>query len=168
MDYEIKENVLSEGELSFLRETVMWNENFPWYLTNEITFPHESEVHYATHMFYNIENPISLERVNISNFCTVLQPIVDKLEPKSILRMRANFYPKTPTIIENEPHTDYPFTHKSAIFSLNTCNGFTRLGDDITIDSVENRLLLFDSSMTHNSTTCSDTHGRFNINFNYF
>jgi len=36
------------------------------------------------------------------------------------------------------------------------------------VESVENRLLLFDPSETHNSTSCTDEKVRVNINFNYF
>ena len=36
------------------------------------------------------------------------------------------------------------------------------------IESIENRALLFDPSIEHRSTTCTDAKGRININFNYF
>ena len=65
-------------------------------------------------------------------------------------------------------HIDYPFPHKGAILSLNTCNGYTKLEDGTKVDSVANRILLFDASTPHCSTTTSDTTARFNININYF
>ena len=49
------------------------------------------------------------------------------------------------------------------IFSLRTI-----LNDDIMIESVENRVLLFDPSLPHSSTTCTNAKARFNININYF
>jgi LmbE family N-acetylglucosaminyl deacetylase len=36
------------------------------------------------------------------------------------------------------------------------------------IKSIENRVLLFDPSTEHHSTTCTDQKVRININFNYF
>ena len=43
-----------------------------------------------------------------------------------------------------------------------------RLDGGQKIRSVANRMLFFDATKLHNSTTCTDEKGRFNINFNYF
>ena len=64
-------------------------------------------------------------------------------------------------------HTDYPFPHKSAILYINTCEGYTKLKDRTKISSIANRLLIFDSSEDHCSTTTTDVPARFNININY-
>ena len=77
-------------------------------------------------------------------------------------------YPNTQEIYEHGKHTDYDFSHKAAILYINTCDGYTKLADGTKIDSVENRMLLFDASTPHQSTTTSNTTARFNINFNYF
>ena len=65
-------------------------------------------------------------------------------------------------------HIDFDFSHKGAILYINSCNGYTKLEDGTKIDSVANRILFFDPSTPHCSTTTSDTTARFNINFNYF
>jgi hypothetical protein len=49
-----------------------------------------------------------------------------------------------------------------------TCDGFTSLDDGTKIESIENRLLLFDSNKPHASSTCTNAKARFNMNFNYF
>ena len=59
------------------------------------------------------------------------------------------------------------FPHKGAIFYINTNNGFTVLEDGTEIASVSNRLLLFNPSEPHHSTSCTDVKRRVNINFNY-
>ena len=76
-------------------------------------------------------------------------------------------YPSTPVITHHEPHVDLEYEHKGAIFYINTNNGVTVLEDGTEIESIENRLLLFDSSKKHNSTSCTDAKVRVNINFNY-
>ena len=58
--------------------------------------------------------------------------------------------------------------HKTGIFSINTCNGYTKLEDGTKIDSVANRMLLFDASRPHTPSTTTDQTVRVNINFNYF
>lgn len=54
------------------------------------------------------------------------------------------------------------------IFYLNTNDGFTILNGETKINSVENRILLFDPSELHSSTTCTNDKCRVNVNFNYF
>ena len=89
--------------------------------------------------------------------------------PKSLIRIKANAYPKNGNkIIKHRPHIDNSFEHKGAIFYLNTNNGKTILKDGTEIDSIANRMLLFDSSKSHSSTNCTDAKMRFNININYF
>ena len=51
---------------------------------------------------------------------------------------------------------------------MNTCDGYTKLKDGTKIDSVANRVLLFDPSKEHCSTTTTNVPARFNININYF
>ena len=87
---------------------------------------------------------------------------IDKL-----LRVKANMYPSTDKIFEHAPHVDYDYSVKGAILSLNTCDGFTRLEDGTKVDSVANRMLFFDSSRPHNSSTTTNVQTRINININY-
>ena len=54
-----------------------------------------------------------------------------------------------------------------ALLSLNTCDGYTKLKDGTKIDSVANRVLLFDPCEEHCSTTTTNVKARFNINVNY-
>ena len=86
---------------------------------------------------------------------------------KSLIRIKANLYTRTNTIEHHADHTDLPFEHKTALFYLNNNNGLTVLEDGTKVESVENRLLLFDGSKKHHSTSSTDS-VRININFNYF
>ena len=88
--------------------------------------------------------------------------------PSSLDRIKINFYPNTSELHEHDMHRDYAHTHKGALLSLNTCDGYTKLKDGTKIDSVANRMLVLDSSELHCSTTCTDQPVRLNINFNYF
>ena len=74
------------------------------------------------------------------------------------------------TVIDNFLNKEDFITlkHNGAVFSLNTCDGFTSLDDGTKIESIENRLLLFDSNKPHASSTCTNAKARFNMNFNYF
>ena len=76
---------------------------------------------------------------------------------------------KTEKIIEHGLHTDVDYDNsKTAVYYCNTNNGYTRLVDGTTINSIENRMLIFDSKTPHTGSTCTDTPFRTVINFNYF
>ena len=92
---------------------------------------------------------------------------MDVLQPKAIIRVKANKYTQTPTLEQHEYHQDFPFKHKAAIFYVNTNNGQTQFVDN-TVNSIENNMLLFDASVEHRSTSTTDAQHRININFNYF
>ena len=135
----------------------------PWFFGSNIT--HEGEVEnnifFMTHMFYN-------ENVPKSPLYNDLLPLLNKFEMKSLIRIKANLYPNTHTLHEHSMHKDYPFSHSSALLSLNTCDGYTKLKDGTKIDSIANRILLLDSSVEHCSTTTTNVSARINININYF
>lgn len=84
------------------------------------------------------------------------------------MRIKINMYPNTEILKEHGMHSDYTFPHKTGLFSINTCDGYTKLEDGTKIDSVANRMLLFDGSNPHSSSTTTDQPVRVNININYF
>ena len=169
MDYKLIDNFLPEDEFKSIQKLMVFGERFPFYLSPSVTYLEDTDRQwdwYGTHMFYTLDRPTSdfydeIKKIFISKIEDVIGPM------KSLLRIKANFYPHTPILQEHLPHVDYDYSSYGAIFSLNTCDGFTRLGDSIKIDSVENRIVIFDASMQHNSTTTSTARGRFNINFNW-
>ena len=77
-------------------------------------------------------------------------------------------YPRTEKLEIHKPHFDYTYKHKGAIFYVNTNDGKTILDKNKQIDSVENRLLLFEPHFLHKSTSTTNAKVRININFNYF
>ena len=56
---------------------------------------------------------------------------------------------------------------KTAVLYLNTNNGYTKFKTGEQVESVENRLVLFDGNVQHAGTTCTDKRYRavFNLNF---
>ena len=112
------------------------------------------------HTFYNED------KVN-SDFFHYLNPIIKKLEPKSLIRVKANLNPITNKIIEFDEHCDQRFECKIAIYYLNDNNGYTMIGDN-KIESKANRMVLFDSNQKHYGTNSTDCNNRMVINFNYF
>ena len=120
----------------------------------------KNNLFYMTHMFYDQNAPMS-------SLYESLIPVLEKLEVKCLIRIKANLYPNTEILHEHPMHADYSFFHSAAVLSLNTCDGYTKLKDGTKIDSVANRILLFDPGEEHCSTTTTNDPARFNININY-
>lgn len=139
-------------------------EQFPWYYSPNISNYGEgtgSNLFYLNHTFYKHDAPVSQFYENIF-------PICEKLDPRSLIRIRGNLYPSTEKLYEHKMHTDFPWKHNSAILSINTCDGYTKLSDGTKIESKANRAVIFDASEEHCSTTTTNTKARFNISINYF
>ena len=161
---EIIDNYLPEEKFKELRELIVWNKKFPFFLGEGVAEgePIENDFNnwYASHVSYSIggkAHPVFKQIFNLLNF-----------EVKALLKLKVNFYPHTEKIYEHKPHVDYKFNCEAALLSLNTCDGFTRLSDGTTVDSVANRLLLFKGHELHNSSTTTNASGRWNINLNYW
>ena len=91
----------------------------------------------------------------------------------SLIKIKSNLVTRTPTIVEHGYHIDLPdlkeyHNTKTAILYMNTNNGYTKFEDGSIVESVENRLVVFDSRIKHSGTTCTDEKTRVVINFNFF
>ena len=160
MKHKVIDNFLEEDYFDSL---VSLFEKIPWFFQREVNPNHdvaEDNLFYMTHTFY-------IDNVPMSPHYDTLVPLLEKLGAKGLIRVKANFYPNTEILHEHPMHTDYEFCHSAAILSLNTCDGYTKLKDGTRIDSVTNRILLFDASEEHCSTTTTNVPARINININY-
>jgi len=162
MDYKIIDNAFTKDVFNTIRDMVFGTE-FPWYYADTVANKGVEDDHfYFTHTFYNHQQPNS-------DFFPKLLPMLnsDVFDIKAMIRIKGNLYPRTEKMLHHENHTDTSFKHKGAIWYMNTNNGYTILKDGTKIESVENRVLLFDPGQSHNSTTCTDVKARININMNF-
>tara|TARA_B100001094_G_C17874261_1_gene643620 strand:- start:149 stop:715 length:567 start_codon:yes stop_codon:yes gene_type:complete len=120
---------------------------------------------YATHMIYKEDQPKSNLYWTFYNI--IIKKFYDMKIIKSLIRVKANLYPYTENLKQHCFHTDADYKHKGALFSINTCDGYTEFEDGTKIDSVENRIVFFDPSIPHRSTTTTNAYARFDINFNF-
>ena len=144
--YQTEFRVISNVEDSGVREEDYWS----WYLVNMIYYDDIPQ----NQIYSNISNIFIPKFLQIANF-------------KTMIRIKMNAYPYTDVVKEHEKHIDYDYEHTGAIFSLNTCDGYTKLSDGTKVESVANRIVFFDASKEHQSTTTSNAKLRYNINFNF-
>lgn len=153
--YEVFDDFLSEEEYLKIKNSIL-NSEFSWNLTPNVSNLQENlkitSSYYFTHLFESYE---------------IFDVLLKKLSPAKIIRIKANLYPSTENIERHNNHIDYDYENIGAIYYLNTNNGLTILEDIVEVESVRNRLLLFDGSKIHCSTTCSDDKCRVNVNMNF-
>jgi len=129
---------------------------FPWYLDNATD---ENSPLQFCHSF--------LHDKKLSNFISILYPIMNELKASYFYRIKANLNWKTDKIIETGNHVDSDNPKlKSSIYFLNTCNGYCKVKDKF-FHSVENTLITFNSNTTHSGSTTTDSEKRLLINFVY-
>ena len=157
-EVKVIENCLSKENFNFIKEKI-YSKYFCWFLNSGISYQNDGNIQFI-HTFYN-DNKIN------SPFFVNLKSIVEILNPLSIIRVKANLLTKTDKIIKHGLHIDQNFKCKTAIFYINTNNGFTEFEDETKILSEENKLVIFDNFLKHTGTSCTDKNERIVINFNY-
>ena len=167
---KVVDDFLSKKDLKSLQYTML-GPDFSWYYNPFIDSylkPNLAEdlgKFQFTHSLYRANRPMS--DFFGEWFDMLIYPIIGE----GILdRIKANLLIRTPEIIENEFHVDVkpatkPFT--SAIFYVNTNNGYTKFKDGTKVESVENRLVTFPVNKKHTGTTCTNKNVRIVINFLY-
>ena len=139
--------------------------DFPWYFNGEVVNLPDKNPHFQfVHTFY-------LQDKENSNLIELLQPIIKKINPLTLLRVKANLLTRTEKHVEHGYHVDYS-SSKSAkittgIFYVNTNNGYTEFKNGKKIKSVENTFVEFKSDELHTGASCTDEKTRIVINFNY-
>lgn len=177
MPYQVIDNFLPEIAHREMKNNILdSSSSFPWFYydsveSNTIENKLDKNQLFFCHIFY-------VNDLSNSNYLNILNILlhsmrVDNRIPniKSLIRIKANLYPCTPQQYIHGYHVDFNFPSFSAIYYINTNNGYTLIKNNdniIKIDSIENRLLVMTSDLLHSSTTCTDEKVRCTININYF
>ena len=119
------------------------------------------------HMFY-----FEMER---SPHMEVLLPILHRIKPMSIWRIKANLQLHGGDLpYKSNWHYDftgdgYPVSDMmTAIYYVNSNNGYTEFENDTIVPSVSNRMVFFPSNLKHRGVNATNVKARYVINFNYF
>ena len=161
------DDFLPKDELEKIK-SLIFNVEFPIFWNENVTYANEHldyekfDRYYFTHVTYSDFKP------NSDFFNPISEIFLDKIMVKALNRIKVNIYPRSDLLFEHGYHRDRPYEHNGALFSLNTCDGYTKFKDGPKIESVENRMIFFDSSRLHTSTNTTNVNRRVNINFNYF
>jgi hypothetical protein len=164
----IIDNFLDESVFTNLKSELLSN-TFDWYYNNCIvgsneTLKKDAENYQFIHNFYKENHGITGQSFFI------LKPLLLKINPKLLIRIKANLNPKTNTKkIIGSYHIDCNMNCKTAIFYINTNNGYTKFkNNNNVVNCISNRLIVFDSNLEHVGFSCTDEDVRVVVNINYF
>ena len=157
---EVEDNFLDKETITQIKQFMMSDE-MPWFFNDEINEVNNKD-YYFTHNFIKNNKVISVLNEKL------IIPLMSKIKHKNVLRAKANLFTKQPKHIKFGLHTDYPkdFSHTTILLSINTNNGYTEFENGQKVESVENRLLIFDGQLLHQSVGQTDTKQRINLNIN--
>ena len=121
-----------------------------------------------THLFF-----VGPLQVNWSPQTISINPVLNAIAPRAWTRIKVNLGTRDPKHTMGGWHTDAKVGELSenittAIFYMNTNNGYTLLETEEKIESVENRLVVFPCDMLHTGVSQTDTKIRVTLNFKFF
>jgi len=161
----VTDNFLDPQYFAQLQTVFMSNEVVPWrlepFVSNYGDEVNPYEHYFVCPIFYGLE-------VVEPKLHKLLMPLYQQLNVKALGRVRALCYPNQGQQIVHGKHVDSDSSIKACVFYLNTNDGFTEIENEGKVDSVENRALVFDGSIPHNSATCTNDKVRLVLNINYF
>jgi len=165
-NYTVIDNFLSNEKFNLIHNCLT-SDNFPWYFQSNISFKNDktqSYNFYMTHRIYDEERPLS------NHFELIKNTLLESIYVKSLIRIKANLYlpSRGKEVYHHAKHRDGVFKHQGALFYLTNCDAPTTMDDGYEVQSVENRLLLFDATSPHSSSSPTNSSHRVTINFNYW
>ena len=158
MNYELIDNFLEPKDLKKIQDLFL-GRKIAWNCSDGIVLPGDGAFQFI-HVLYSNYAPAS-------PFFNELAPIWQKIDPCSIVRSKANLTMQTVEHDKSAYHSDVD-NCITAIYYVNTNNGYTEFQNGMKVDSIENRIVIFDSNEKHRAVTTTDTARRVVINFNYF
>jgi len=167
---KIINNFLDQKEFDKL-QNIMMGETLPWFFNDGITDLNEKgKIFQFVHAFYVYERSFIFVD---HNYISILDYLLNKINPTMLCRIKANLLTKTSNTVENTFHVDIGVLENlkqltTSIFYVNTNNGYTKFEDGTIVESVANRMVIFPADMEHTGTSCTDEKTRVVINFNYF
>ena len=160
---KIIDDFLSPSDFQ-ITQNFFQSSDFIWYYNGSIAnYKQGLDQFQFVHPFFDISKPSQ------TDWSPFLQPILTKLNAKYIFRIKANLRPRTSQGVLSEFHTDMNLNQQTAIFYINTNNGYTKFKDNTLDDvpSVANRLLTFYGHLEHCGCSATDCNNRIVLNINY-
>jgi hypothetical protein len=167
MEYVVIDNFFNESDFKDLK-SLFFSSDFPYHYQNGVTYEYEQdEYYYFNHTLF------SLSKVRSDWYYFVVSKFlnVTNFKEENILRGKVNLFPREKEVKFHSLHVDDDQNdHLVVLWYANTTNAPTLLKtskEEIFIDCIENRCLIFDGKIMHGASSCSDQKIRVNVNLNF-
>ena len=162
---KIIDNFIDQDSFKKLQNLMIEDDtNFPWYYANYKNYKGDG-IPQFTHTFF-------LPHSYCSSYHTWIHPILDKLKTTALIRIKANLTMKTQDPFTCNFHTDVTNDYKNSktdVFYLNNNNVYTLFKKGKRkVESVANRIVIFDAKEEHTTVTQTDTNIRVVLNLNFY
>ena len=168
-DFRVNDNFLTEQDFGTIRDTITAGD-FQWTFSQYVDSSNEEPTPgQFVHTVY-------FGNVPCSPFYNSLVPIIEhKLGISALYRIKLNLQPRLPEPFKYSFHSDLSHDFEkdvashwtTAIFYINTNNGYTEFENGEKVESVANRVVMFPSNFKHRGITQTDEQTRILINFNF-
>ena len=162
---KIIDNFLEDNLFQEIQKDLQ-SENMPWFFkTEDVPGNRLNKNGFFNHCYY------VNSKINSVLFEKHITPFLNKLNIRKIIEVRANLTFRDKESIQSGYHIDNEnIKSKTAIYFFTKCNSKTvlRLDNELRqIESVPNRILVFNTPIYHKVIYPTDVHKRFVFNFNY-
>ena len=165
-EIEVIDNFLPTYQFKSLKN-ILFSTHFPWYFNNCIIEKDKGKKYQLFHVLYDLKKEYNGRTQKFGELEPIINLIGQKLNITRLYRIKANLRPKSFFNRVGGYHVDgYKCSH-TAIFYINTNNGYTEFKNGTKVKSVENRMVVFPSNLELQGYTCCDQLRRVVVNFNY-
>lgn len=163
--YQVIDNFLENDVFYNLQQKIIYNTHFPWFYNEGVAHSVENQSLWD----FQFVHTFHADNLGQSPELNTVMPLIKKIDPSRIYRIKANLNPISDVIRQSGWHTDFGDEKicTTAVFYLNKNNGFTIFKNGDKVESVPNRILIFDSRLEHAGSSCTDSNFRSVINLNY-
>ena len=159
---KIIDDFLPEEEFLNIKN-LMESREFPWYFNRSKIFIGDNKGQHV-HVFFK-------HGQRNSEYLEMWNNFMRKIEATKCYRIKANMTLKSSSQIADDTEwhiDDQGDALKTAVFYINSNDGYTELESGVRVGSVANRACIFDSTLKHRGVGhTSPDHHRIVVNFNY-
>ena len=179
---EIRDDFLPYNIFEKLKEDIVYNSSFPWFLNKVLDISTEGSYIGRTncqdednrqfcYLFYKTDQDKLSTRPHMGRELEKVIPLIQNYEFSHnqkyyLLHVKANLNVRAPENLEHGFHRDHPWNGKTSVFYLNDNDGYTKFQNGQVVKSKANRAVIFDSPELHTGSTPTDVYARYVINLN--
>ena len=173
---EVTDHFLDRESYRKIADFLLSSDKCDWKYNHEKVSSSKDELnnYQFIHLFYSCHSVTGKGQHKISKHIDILTPLINKMRFIALHRIKANLEPIKSERYHSKFHYDLAVQDKpcpsmtTAIYYINTNDGYTEFETGEKVRSVANRYVKFPSNIKHRGVSQLDTKVRCVLNCNYF